>query len=293
MIDQVRNAALNVISLGIKPNLVLLNAGTNDCLAVGVDVAAVSGRFMNLIATCLDGMPDVTIIASTILPNSNDAADACAIQANADIKAKIRDLNNPRVILADMHDGFILKSELVDGTHPNDYGYEKMAAVWYAAFSTITDIIAPAEDNGIPDGQASNVCPKIYGFSDSGSGSGHQTQAGSGYDDGPYKHTGIPLGNLDLPGTEGFLSGLVFPIEWDGVQFAQLINAGGAPRGGEVDELIFARSYPTPAGLEYSYYYFVNQNFETFGEAQQFHPPFNCIHSGTVTLRTSVLTKRC
>lgn len=36
-------------------------------------------------------------------------------------------------MLADMST-FIKMSQLVDGTHPDDYGYMEMAAVWWAAF---------------------------------------------------------------------------------------------------------------------------------------------------------------
>lgn len=283
MIDQVHSAAQDIINLGIKPNLVLLNAGTNDCVQrATIDLATAADRLMSLVATCVDGMPEVTIIVSTILPNADAAVDDCAVQVNADIKAKVRELNNPRVILADMHDGFILKSDLTtDGTHPDDYGYEKMAAVWYAAFSTIVDIIAPAQDNGISDGQSNNICPKIYGFSDSGSGSGHQTQAGSGYDDGPYKHTGTPLGNIPLTQALGYFDGPDFPHNISGFQFAQLINAGGAPRGDEVDELIIAFTYKLPEGnIEYVYGYLENENFENFGEFQDLFPPFHCEPTG-------------
>jgi hypothetical protein len=156
VIKQVHNAALNIISLGIKPNLILLNVGTNDCIGRTTPAnnpATAPDRLKSLIQSCLDGMPQVAIIVSTLLPNSDAGTDACVVRVNSGIKSMVLGLNDPKVILADMHDGLILKSDRVDGTHPGDLGYEKMATIWFTAFSTFVDQISSPENNGIPDGK--------------------------------------------------------------------------------------------------------------------------------------------
>jgi hypothetical protein len=201
----------------------------------------------------------------------------------------VASLSNPAVILADMNDGFITQSDLstIDGIHPNDFGYEKMAAVWWNAFQDpfFQAQISPPLNNGVPDGTASNshVCPKVLGFSDGGSGNGHQTQGGSGYDDGPYAHHFNSLGSVAVAGTLNLYPYSNGVADFSGVAFAQIINGGGAPRGGELDELIIA-SYTLVNGKDahYSYVYLLNQggNPPQFGAATAFNPGFNCTPAG-------------
>jgi hypothetical protein len=61
----------------------------------------------------------------------------------------------------------------------------------------------------------------------------------------------------------------------------QLINTGGARRGGELDELVIVRAVILDTGeTAHSYNYFVNENFNNFGAAQIFFPPFDCVPGG-------------
>jgi hypothetical protein len=202
----------------------------------------------------------------------------------------VANLNNPAVILADMNDGFITQSDLstVDGIHPNDFGYEKMAAVWWNAFQDpdFQAQISPPQNNGIPDGTAhpSHVCPKTLGFSDGGAaGTGHQTQAGSGYDDGPYVHTPKSIGSVAIGNTLGLYPYTKGVADFSGIFFAQIINAGGAPRGGELDELIIVTAVPIPRSIDvFNYTYLLNLggNPPQFGAAKAFNPGFSCTPSG-------------
>jgi GDSL-like Lipase/Acylhydrolase family len=271
IVYQVQGAAEDVISKGIKPNLVLLNVGTNDCLG-NADPDGAPSRLQNLINVCLNGMPNVVIIASTLLPNGA-GAESCVEKVNTGYKSVVAGFNNPKVILADMHDGFITTGDLnSDGVHPNDYGYDKMASVWFDAFGKIVDLVSAPDDNGVPDDKRTNVCPKTYGFSDGH----HQTQAGSGYDDGPYTHTGVKRPTVTLTQTQGLFGNGQTSDGSDplnSIFFAQLVNAGGAPRGGELDELIFIEY--SDAG-EYIYMYYVNQGNLAWDSGTHFTPPFNC-----------------
>lgn len=261
-------------------------------------------------------MPNVAIIVSTLLVNL-DAADndvrlvplsketipnrapQCVNSVNPGIRNMVRNLNNPKVILADMNDGFLTAADMntADGTHPDDFGYEKMASVWFAAFSStgFVDQISPPEDNGTPDDEnTSNICPKIYGFSDGGNWSGHQTQAGSGYDDGAYQHISHGIGTVSIQDTLGYVGGTDGGFDVTGVAFAQIINAGGAPRGGELDELVIVTAITTNDGITTrSYTYFINEggNPPQFSGPKSIFPPFDCDPAGK-SVDSNALLKR-
>lgn len=56
-----------------------------------------------------------------------------------------------------MNNGFITTADFADETHPNDYGYKKMASVWWAAFQIAehNEWLTAPPDVGIPDGPTS------------------------------------------------------------------------------------------------------------------------------------------
>ena len=60
------------------------------------------------------------------------------ITGNAALPAIIQTRVNAgkHVVLVDMHTGFPV-SELADGIHPNQTGYNRMAGIWYAAISPL------------------------------------------------------------------------------------------------------------------------------------------------------------
>jgi lysophospholipase L1-like esterase len=151
-------------SLGFLPSVVLINAGTNDCVQ-DLDIPDVKNRMASLIDNLRDNISNVTIILSTLLPNANTDAQPRIDEVNGgyeDLVNERRDLGQ-KMILAQMDDGFITVDDLVDGTHPNDYGYTKMAAVWYHALVEAEEagyLSAPAdspltndEENSPDDGE--------------------------------------------------------------------------------------------------------------------------------------------
>ncbi|KAA8642006.1 SGNH/GDSL hydrolase family protein [Aspergillus tanneri] len=114
-----------------QPNVILINAGTNDAVRkYHVDTA---GKRMDALLTRLfNAIPGTTIVLSTLLPNKRQPNLVDQINAQyRNITARRRE-RNERIVLAEMNH-FITVDELVDGTHPNDYGYKKMASVWWAA----------------------------------------------------------------------------------------------------------------------------------------------------------------
>ena len=83
--------------------------------------------------------PGTTILLSTLLTNNNAETDSRAKIINKqyrDIVEKRRKLNQ-RIVLAEMYESdtpWISKKDLVDGTHPTDAGYKRMATIWWNAF---------------------------------------------------------------------------------------------------------------------------------------------------------------
>lgn len=59
-------------SAGTKPNLYLINAGTNDCQQNHLNMQGAAGRLDDLLKKAWDQSKDATIILSTLLPPDNE-----------------------------------------------------------------------------------------------------------------------------------------------------------------------------------------------------------------------------
>ncbi len=138
-----------------KPNVVLVNAGTNDC-GYNIDIPNAGNRMHAMLTDVWNASPDATVVLSTLLVNANATTQKYIENVNkqyTSLAASLRQ-SGQKIVLADMHglDGPQL-SDLVDGTHPNDYGYSKMASIWYQALqnAAAAGFISAAENIGIPD----------------------------------------------------------------------------------------------------------------------------------------------
>ncbi|KAF4963513.1 hypothetical protein FSARC_8480 [Fusarium sarcochroum] len=183
-------------SIGYKPNIVIINAGTNDA-NTPVDPER-AGRRMNNILDALwqaDGMSETCIIVSTLIPtdNVNGAKNQDTINAQYRTLVLTRAEEGKCIHLADMwpkgQQWFNLDTDYYTETprvHPNDVGHTKMAAVFYNAISRALDRKQVVQPGKFTEG--SSVCPK---FSGSGIDAGGLTQRGSGYDDGIYYHDSV------------------------------------------------------------------------------------------------------
>jgi lysophospholipase L1-like esterase len=118
------------------PNLILINAGTNDCAAPaqGEDPAQAGERMLAMLEYLWSASPRGTIVLSTLLVN--EASDECIRGINDQFRTLVEEqqARSKKVALADMRGpaGPVL-ADLVDGTHPGDEGFKKMADVWFAA----------------------------------------------------------------------------------------------------------------------------------------------------------------
>jgi len=245
----------------MHPNLVLINVGTNDCLR-NVDTPNAGARIKILIDYLFSAVPSTTIILSTILPSKT--VDGCVQNVNDQYKALMSQYTGRRIVIADMHAHMTVADISDDGVHPNAFGYKKMASVWWGAFQQIQDQIQPP-DNSVDDSLAmtSNTCAKVAGSS----AGPVQTQQGSGADDGPYVHSSVSRGSL-----------LTIPdVGSEFYHFAQLVNLGGADRGGETDELIITAKQ---ADSTFRYAYRLNSGGSYASTWTNFSSPVTC--SGNV-----------
>jgi lysophospholipase L1-like esterase len=117
------------------PNLVLINAGTNDCNQNN-NITTAHERIRSILNYVWQASPRVSIVLSTLLPNGNEEVEDRVLTVNENIRSLVTELQgiSKKVVLADMHtEQGVLAEDLVDGTHPDDAGYEKMAKIWLEA----------------------------------------------------------------------------------------------------------------------------------------------------------------
>jgi lysophospholipase L1-like esterase len=223
------------VSIPRKPNVILLNVGTNDCYPANKqDIPHTPDRLESLVRYLFNQIEGVTVILSTLLASLDADANANVVMVNAGYRAVAARLaaEGKKVVLAEMDNGFIepnLATDMHDHIHPNERGAAKMAAVWDQAIAKAEQLgfLTPPVDTGVPD-IGGTVCDVALG----GGRGPVKTQSGSGQNDGPYVHesqnNGVLFSYLDF-GPK--------PLH-DNFHFAQLVNLGGADIGGAIDELI-------------------------------------------------------
>ena len=159
-IEQVRAKANAAGGVGRwKPNVVLINAGTNDATQ-GWNVSTAGERMEGLIRDVWGASPRAVVVLSTLLVNKKAEGNVLAINKQfGEVARKLRDGEGRRLVLVDMHgEGGPSTGDLADETHPNDVGYRKMANLWFAGLVVASDagwLQAPEPVSGVPDDGAS------------------------------------------------------------------------------------------------------------------------------------------
>ncbi|KAL4983331.1 hypothetical protein BDW68DRAFT_191412 [Aspergillus falconensis] len=216
-IDMVHAAAR--ASLAYKPNIVLINAGTNDC-RLDEKIPEAKDRMRAMINTLLDAedMQRTLIILSTLIPSDHPRIKANLPDVNAQYRNLVKTMRAEGVpiVLAEMEKNNFLSypGDYADDTHPNDAGYKKMAAVWYAAIQRAAGeglISAPATIDAEVGGDGQ--CEKEYG---NGVYAGGLTQRGSGQEDGIYYHDSEAMGEV--------FSLIMGEDEFDSIFFARIFS---------------------------------------------------------------------
>ncbi|KAI1339172.1 SGNH hydrolase-type esterase domain-containing protein [Xylariaceae sp. FL0016] len=121
-----------------KPNLFLVNAGSNDCFQ-HIDIDNFYKRYDALVRYLLEASPRSTVIIATILPTwdqrFNGREDVWRVNPQIRRLAKIYEEENLPVVLAELQgpDGVQDENLASDGMHPGTPGYEMMATKMFEA----------------------------------------------------------------------------------------------------------------------------------------------------------------
>ncbi|KAF2740955.1 SGNH hydrolase [Polyplosphaeria fusca] len=137
--------------LDLKPNVVLLHAGTNDLNRDANADESYSGapaRLGNLIDSILNVRPDALVLVAQII-NAKKAETETRIKTfNKAVPGvvKKRVVQGHKVMIVDQ--SVVKASELVDGLHPTDGGYAHMGDVWFENLKAAADqdLITPLVD---------------------------------------------------------------------------------------------------------------------------------------------------
>ncbi|KAI3398912.1 hypothetical protein diail_8235 [Diaporthe ilicicola] len=197
-VDQIHD--ISHLSTPFSPNIILVNAGVNDC-ENGIDIPNIGTRLGSLLDNLMSDVPGTTVIVSTLIPGTDPDVERYRAEVNRQYRSLVSDrrARGQKVVLAEMDgvagyfDTRVGTGDYFDETHPNDKGYAKMAAIWRQALSTAESegkLTAPAAAPGVDD-SGDNTCEKQYGGSEA---TRRYTQSGSGWDDGIYVHSSSAQG---------------------------------------------------------------------------------------------------
>lgn len=125
-------------------NIVLVHVGTND-MKNNANPSEAPGRLQNLINSIFTHSKDAVVFVCQIIPASPDIYPETVPRIKT-FNAAIPDIvaeyvkDGKKVMMVSMHDA-LSTSDLDDGLHPNNGGYEKMANKYY-------DAIEAADEKG-------------------------------------------------------------------------------------------------------------------------------------------------
>ncbi|HEV2646201.1 MAG TPA: ricin-type beta-trefoil lectin domain protein [Acidobacteriaceae bacterium] len=129
-------ALTNTALASYKPNVVLLLAGIND-LRLNDDVANAPNRLASLIDQIFSNEPDATVLVAKLIVNATPSVESQVVTFNNALPGIInsRASAGKHIILVDT--SALTTSDLSDGLHPNDGGYQKLSDAWDGAILTV------------------------------------------------------------------------------------------------------------------------------------------------------------
>jgi lysophospholipase L1-like esterase len=127
-IDQIAGIADSVLA-AYKPNVVALMIGTND-LNQNYQVPTAPDRLHALVDRIVADDPGVTVLLADLVVSTSPAVVQAAPAYNAAVAQLVQSEQaaGRHVSYVDM--GALNSSDLADSLHPDDTGYQKMAAAW-------------------------------------------------------------------------------------------------------------------------------------------------------------------
>lgn len=131
-IDEIERKARNSVK-GLSPNVFMVNAGSNDCLQ-SFKISETGQRMDDMLEYLWLASPQSTVLLSTLLPIAINEVDSVVRRVNDRFHALAikKEAENKKIVLVDMYtpEGPNVHG-LVDGIHPDDDGYERMAKLWF------------------------------------------------------------------------------------------------------------------------------------------------------------------
>lgn len=133
-IDQIQ-AIVRARLATYTPDIVLLHIGTND-IGQGYLVSAAPNRLQRLVQTIVNDAPGALVVVASIIPINNPGLERSVVTFNRRIPGMVSRFSSggDNVQYVNMHDA-LTTSDLADGVHPNEGGYDRMAATWYDAIA--------------------------------------------------------------------------------------------------------------------------------------------------------------
>jgi lysophospholipase L1-like esterase len=173
-------------SLPMRPNVVLVHAGTNDMNQPN-DPDNAPARLGSLIDEIVSICPDAAVLVAKIIPASNSATMSRIDQFNAAVPGVVaqRADAGKKVMVVDFSTG-LTTGDLTDGLHPTDGGYIKMADIWFSGIQQARDkgwIKAPVQGASFAGGACSG---KLVWMPQ------NEIASGPGFQSGGFKSTWIP-----------------------------------------------------------------------------------------------------
>ncbi|KAL9598122.1 MAG: hypothetical protein Q9179_004026 [Wetmoreana sp. 5 TL-2023] len=125
------------VSLPSRPNVVLVHVGTNDLLT-NTDIDQAPERLGALIDHVLSVAKDAVVLVSQLIPSSRPGAFDKFVTFNARVASILnqKQVQGKKVMKVWMP---ITIEDLVDGVHPGDAGYNKMAQAWIKGLQRAAD----------------------------------------------------------------------------------------------------------------------------------------------------------
>jgi lysophospholipase L1-like esterase len=148
-IDQLAALAAGELT-AYRPEFVLLQIGTNDVLQQ-YQLATAPDRLRALIDLITDTAPAARLVVASITPLADPALDADARAFNVAIPDIVaaEAAAGRQVSFLDMYP-VLTSADLVDGIHPNQGGYNKMAAAWNDRLVAMREAPPPVSTRSCP-----------------------------------------------------------------------------------------------------------------------------------------------
>jgi hypothetical protein len=138
-----------------QPDVILLHIGTNDITWGNQDANEVNSILNVIDAYEVTSGKNILVILALIIDRVPNSPATTAYNNDLNAMATKRIANGDNIIIVNMQYVLNYSTDMDDNLHPNDAGYAKMAAVWYAALAdyidnlpvTISGYVLKADDN--------------------------------------------------------------------------------------------------------------------------------------------------